>query len=374
LRPGSMLHRSSCFATRAWRYRFTDVFLLTGSKSASVLAILPLLDVYADCPELILKDCVPLDSVAFLGLAEPMLSEKDADCSWRHWLLPATSDSRSFPPDWPNLQLCDKALSLLCWVDNIFAFASTEDGAAIRFQCVEEYFARHWGLRTKPGSKEVLPGKGATIEHLPGWVLMDHLAALGDCISADADSAECQSRTLAAVWRSFWTNFRGLSASLGAHQRLRHLTGVVEPVVSFRASRWLWQISSAKAWRSQHLRMATALLRLRKGPEETWHQFGSRRAREISIHGLRLWDETWAISAFRWQAHLDRHSYLPAAQIRHCLTIQTQINHWRRTCRALQGCRRSLGTRRCLGRPRRTADSVANLVAKRRHAGLTPIT
>jgi hypothetical protein len=69
--------------------------LLTGSKSASVLAMLPVLDV-ADCSQLILKDCIPLGPVAFLGLAEPFLSDEDVDCSWRHWLLPSTSERRSF--------------------------------------------------------------------------------------------------------------------------------------------------------------------------------------------------------------------------------------------------------------------------------------
>jgi hypothetical protein len=71
-------------------------------------------------------------------------------------------------------------LSMMCWADNIYSFATTLSGACQRLQCLELFLQRTLGLCFQDGSRQILLGKGHDACTAPdGWELVQVLPVLG---------------------------------------------------------------------------------------------------------------------------------------------------------------------------------------------------
>jgi hypothetical protein len=337
--------------------------LLTGSASAALLAIVPLLDIWENIPRCVNAEALPLEPMAYIQLVQSNISDT-TDTTWRHWLLITEDTRRSEAPKWQELPHCAKHLGVMAWADNLFTFAVTTAGAMIRMEAIATFLNTHWGLSIKAASKELLLAPGHDeCTPMPGWEVNECMKALGHVLEGSGATDARQDSTPKAAWRAYWRQFKGVAKTLGTWHRLRHMRRCVDPIVRFRCSRWLWTKTAASRLKAQQRRMTLPLLAVRKATAESWEDFAKRRERAYKECDLQGWDALWASSVATWHKHLDRHADLAAAMMHNLSVLQDDVNFHRITFMALIGVRHGFGAHRLIGQPRCSINSMKKLTA-----------
>ena len=131
---------------------------------------------------------------------------------------------------------------------------------------------------------------------------------LGHAIDDDAGIASCFSKTVAAMWRSFFRNRSQPLLTAEAATKIRFLKQCVATILRFRCARWPFQEHFAGQLDRAQRQMLYSLFLVRLRAEETWDSFQRRRrifaGRQCRAVGL--WSDIWARSLLDWKAHIDR--------------------------------------------------------------------
>jgi hypothetical protein len=112
--------------------------LLTGSRSAAIIAQLPLADCFSRIPADILQDALPLVPGDYAKKVEPLLTLTE-DC-W-HWHADTRASERQGEPAWDQIHAGEAELVFLVGAGNIYSFATTTNGAARRLQAISVFSA-----------------------------------------------------------------------------------------------------------------------------------------------------------------------------------------------------------------------------------------
>jgi hypothetical protein len=265
--------------------------LLTGSRSAALLAMVPLLDACEAISKELLLDSLPLAPKECCQLFHPSV-EPPAD-AWQHY-FPETGDRLEPEPDWGSEPDLGKHLGMLAWAYNIFTFGVTPEASTVRMQCIAHFLQTTWGFLLKEDSKEVLLPRGHPVVALPPdfkqVLVMD---ALGHRIASDGNCAPCVAKSLHGSWQAYCRNFGKLTRGFTAHSRCQLFSRVVAPCMHFRYPRWTWTKCLAATLRRQQSRMLGPLLKMLKLPTESWQAFWVRR-QVVLTKAHCIWrDQEW---------------------------------------------------------------------------------
>jgi hypothetical protein len=123
--------------------------LLTGSRSAALIALLPLTDCFAKIPETLFQESLPLAPEKFAEQIEPDFHLSDN--TWL-WHSDSRASERQGEPAWDTLHRGDSHLAVLVWADNIFTFATSPDGACKRMDSIARFLEETWDSASKPAA------------------------------------------------------------------------------------------------------------------------------------------------------------------------------------------------------------------------------
>ena len=177
----------------------------------------------------------------------------------------------------------------------------------------EKHLERTWNLQFKQGSTEFLVVWGSMDDELVSerWRKVDVFNSLGHRIEHTGSIQCCFSMTIAAAWRAFWANvgkpcFRSFSVSL----KVSRILTLVQPIITFRMSRWPWTQTKAKHLDTIQKRMFQIALGLKPTPDESWSCSVRRRHTRVGeyLPSKKLWSAVWAQRVVNWQQHIDRNT------------------------------------------------------------------
>jgi len=159
-------------------------------------------------------------------------------------------------------------LALATYVDNIFCTGhSAEDAVSILQDC-EQYLFHSWNLVIGADSKSFMCARGCKP---PDGLSMawanthgDTFAALGHVLADNGRIAQCLSKTLSNMWRSFYGNFGKRMRKAPLKTKLGQLQRCLLPIAAYRMSRWPFQAYAAK----RIDRTQTKMVRILMGTKE----------------------------------------------------------------------------------------------------------
>lgn len=123
--------------------------LLTGSRSAAVIAQLPLADYFSRMPAEVWLDALPLVPGEYAKQVEPLVMLIE-NC-WQ-WHADTRAGDRQGEPAWDELHAGASKLAVLVWADNIYTFATNTEGACRHMEAIALFLQKHWQLALKPRS------------------------------------------------------------------------------------------------------------------------------------------------------------------------------------------------------------------------------
>ena len=184
-----------------------------------------------------------------------------------------------------------------------------------------EHLRSQWGLVAKPGSKKILPTKGADTSSLVGsdWKVEEVSEVLGHCIQNDGGISHGWANMVSKMWGAFYANVRAPSwRRLGTQRRLTLVDRCIEGLVSFYVSIMPPQHSYCCDLIKIQKKMVAGAMGNFKLVVEDWETFRRRSAKEsvkwIEEHG-EWWSRKWMAQAISWNNHL-------------CRDYDRQLQHW----------------------------------------------
>lgn len=134
----------------------------------------------------------------------------------------------------------NKKLVPATYVDNIFAAATTGNGAVSILNMSEDSLREQWALEIKSDSTEYMVAKGSP--HTSSDTIFKQvvkLKALGHTISHDAGCREDWNAARCNMWRAFFRTCTGKAAQgLPERPKSNTLHRVVGPILEYHNSRW----------------------------------------------------------------------------------------------------------------------------------------
>jgi hypothetical protein len=255
--------------------------LLTGSKSAALLAMIPLINAWETLASELVDDPLLLAPAVFCAKFHPGI-EPPAD-AWQHY-FPDTTERLEPESEWAALPALDKHLCLLAWVGNIYTFGVAPEASTKRMQSFADFRHSAWDLHLKEDSKEMLLPMGYLVGTLPeGYKLVQVMDALGHRIAHDGNCAPCVAKAIHSSWQAYWRNFGKLTRGFSARARCQLFSRAVSPCMRYRFPRWTWLKTLATTTRRQQS----------KDHGESWQAFGKRKQAVLSTARCIWWDEEW---------------------------------------------------------------------------------
>jgi hypothetical protein len=227
------------------------VGLMTGCRTAAVLAIVPVWDTFMGNVALLNSCSIPFTAAGLKNLARG---------------YGATVEEGSLPQP----LTFHNSISVATWADNIFTMSSDAEGAVRVMEAVEVSLEQRWRLSIKHGSKELMQLKNSPHILLPeGWKHVDCMSALGHNMSNDARPQKCIVASLGSAWSGYWRQFSMSIRGMGGAPKGRLFERAVTPIVRYRAARWPWTKSLEDQICKHQRRMlaCTARLRLQTGED-----------------------------------------------------------------------------------------------------------
>ena len=199
---------------------------------------------------------------------------------------------------------------LAVWVDNCYAFGDTVFGATAILNDLEHELSQHWGLAFKEDSKCAIVAEGAYIEEEDNsWPLTPRFECFGHVLEPTGSIRACFNATKRLCWNAFHLH---LSSKKCRHIPIAHkitlLQRVVQPIFSYRCTRWPYQKTYAKELDLLQTKMLAVMTREQRYPDEELARYIKRRnqmaSRMARTHGR--WSRTWAKRVLDWRDHLIR--------------------------------------------------------------------
>ena len=135
------------------------------------------------------------------------------------------------------------------------------------------------------------------------------MLALGHHIQDDGSTERCFDATIRALWRSFFANAGCRDAKKMPRQlKAKLLASATRPILSFRVSRWPFQVSKAQQLDRIQRRMLAIMLNLQPLPGQDAIAFKRWRAREAGRLQREVgpWSRLWASNVQSWSEHSAR--------------------------------------------------------------------
>ena len=250
--------------------------LLTGSRSAVVLAQVPIDDALNVCLE-----------------------------SWSNTGFTLTGS---------NLIACT-------WVDNFYAFGDSPRQSIDILEDLEQILVSQWNLEFGKSSKKLLIPRGnpEASSTFGEWQVVQHFPVLGHLISDNNASEQCWQLTKEALWRSFWRNSGALEGKGGTSQKLRLLQRCTHPRLQSVATRWAFTAVRAQAIDWTQRKMVSRILRIPKPTDMSIASYYRRRDQVVSqaCREMGYWSTDWCTKLLNWSDHLrrPRNGHSPAARL-----------------------------------------------------------
>jgi hypothetical protein len=299
--------------------------VLTGSRTAALVAVLPIVDVLENLAGVIPQLGVPLNVEQFAHVFVPQ-DYKDAyntevTCSWQ--------------PDYGN------SLCVRNWADNIYVFAKSRGGAEEILTCIHEAITVRWRLDLKPTSKQIMRCKAPrNVQEPPepqGWQMVQQFDTLGHTLEHTGDTKPCMRSTFARAWRAAFCNRHTGLARIGINHKASSFQRAVYSVFNYRALRWHWTKCRAIAMDGLQARLFTCMSAYHGDPASTPY-VRNKKIRNILNNALvTRWSTAWAQRTIDWVARWSRRRQLPCAQLLILAYKQNHINAHCRTAQALRG-------------------------------------
>ena len=151
---------------------------------------------------------------------------------------------------------------------------------------------------------------------MTGWVLASFFPCLGHHIDANGGIRTCFEASMKSAWRAFWGNC-GTSVRLTSDARFKLLSRSVKTVISYRMSRWPPSRYYIDQMTAIQRKMMATLVHIRPQTGESWEAYHARRSAVIDELFVRhgSWADFWVQRWHSWDAHLQRHTELPASKL-----------------------------------------------------------
>lgn len=213
----------------------------------------------------------------------------------------------------------DGSKSIACagWIDNLFSFSNSIEGALRISEHVEHVLMARWGLRFRPGSTGGMVCKmepsqidrALTDIDQATWPISEVICILGHWIQSDAGIRHDWNLAKKTTWAVFWGNSGSRRAYvLTPFQRVRSLHRTVTRAVAWRMSAWPSQKTIVQELDNLQCKMLCKILPCVPRENETLDSFNRRRQRNArNVAGkIGLWSLLWASRSLAWHKHLTR--------------------------------------------------------------------
>ena len=246
--------------------------VLTGSRTAGVLARLPLLE-------------------CFLQL--------------HHELEPLVMN-------FDGLSMC-----AISFVDNVWLPHTNVETVLRIFHRIQTYLKSVWRLSFKPKSIKLMPVKWYPEPYVSPYLVVEQLSVLGVIVSnnnsSTPDIIDMKRRAWAAFWRSSLTSLR----KLPVRKQIRWLHSCVFSTFAFKLTSWPYSKNTAKIFDSLQSHMISILVNTFPYKGEDHQAFYAKRRRASSRIATTFgrWSQHWAHRIRCWHKHLLRSNddmYLPS--------------------------------------------------------------
>jgi hypothetical protein len=202
-----------------------DVGVLTGSRSASWLAILPIADAIIRSRAALAENGISFHGPRFVQQAGWEGAATGFDFEFHKWVL-----------------------RLLLW--RSWKMVCTDGGTC--------------ALRTAVKSSCALED----VTRISATCTVS--LALGHVISTDGDCLACYTRTLRACWCALWANYKASCRTIGLKAKGRFFERAISSRLLYRAPRWQWSATVSSSLVKEQVRMIATLCRWRPLPAESW--------------------------------------------------------------------------------------------------------